>query len=189
MRETLRRNWWIVLLRGVLAIVFGVLAVIWPDITLLALVTLYGAYALVDGGFGIAAAIFGGDATRGNRLWLVLGGILGITAGVATFVWPAITALTLLYLIAAWAIVTGAFGILAAVQLRKTMRGEWAMIGSGILSILFGVLLIIWPASGALAVTWLIGVYALLFGVLLCVLAFRLRNGQAQSLADVFGNA
>ncbi len=186
MSETLRHNWWIVLLRGILAIIFGVLAMIWPGITMMVLVILFGAYALVDGVFGIASAIFRG-AAGGNRLWLVLEGILGVAVGIATFLWPAITELALLYLIAAWAIVTGVFEILTAIELRKTLRGEWLMIGSGTLSVLFGILLISWPAAGVLAVTWIVGVYALLFGVLLCVLAFRLRSGHTQDLADMLG--
>jgi uncharacterized membrane protein HdeD (DUF308 family) len=175
MLETLARNWWVVALRGVVALLFGLLALIWPSITLLVLVTLFGAYALVDGVFALGTAIFGRGAI-GSRGWLIVGGIAGIAIGILTFVWPGSTALVLLWLIAAWAVITGVLEIVAAVQLRREIRGEWMFILSGALSVLFGILLMVWPATGALAVIVLIGLYAIVFGVVLIGLGLRLRR-------------
>lgn len=168
-------SWWAMVLRGIAAIAFGVLAFIWPHITLVVLVFLWGAYALVDGIFALAAGI----RTHGeyNRWWLLLiEGILGIIAGVLAFAIPAITALVLLILIAAWAIVTGIFEIGAAIQLRKHIHNEWLLVLAGIASIVFGVLLLINPFAGALAVVWIIGAYAIVFGVLLIALGMRLHS-------------
>jgi uncharacterized membrane protein HdeD (DUF308 family) len=169
------RHWWMLLLRGLFAIVFGVMAFGWPRITLTVLVLLFGAYVLVDGAFAIAAAV---TAPKELKHWwaLLIEGLLGIAAGVLTFLWPAITALVLLWLIAFWAVLTGVFEIAAAVQLRKIIAGEWLLIVSGILSVFFGLLLIVMPVAGALAVVWLIGTYAVIFGVLLCALAITLRS-------------
>lgn len=168
-------SWWALLLRGIAAIAFGVLAFIWPGITLAVLVFLWGAYALVDGAFAIAAGIKAHGEK--NRWWvLLLEGILGVIAGVLAFVIPGITALVLLLLIAAWAIVTGVFEIAAAIQMRKYIKGEWLLILAGIASIVFGVLLFINPGAGALAVVWFIGAYAIVFGVILIALSFRLHG-------------
>lgn len=168
-------SWWALLLRGIAAIVFGVLAFVWPGITLTALVFLWGAYALVDGVFSTIAGVRShGESTR---WWvLLIEGILGIAAGVIAFLIPGITALILLLLIAAWAIVTGVFEIAAAIQMRKYIRGEWLLILAGIASIIFGVLLFINPSAGALAVVWLIGAYAIVFGILLVALSLRLHG-------------
>ena len=164
---TLARNWWVLALRGLCAVIFGILAFIWPGITLGALVLLYGAFALIDGVLSIVAAIFQREGS-GRPWWeLVLVGLLGIAAGVLTFVWPGITALVLLYLIAAWAIVSGIFEIIAAIKLRKEIEGEWWLALTGILSVIFGVMLIAQPGAGAIAVVWLIGTYALIFGIFL----------------------
>lgn len=171
----LARNWWALALRGLFAVIFGVLAFAWPGITLGALVLLYGAYALVDGVFAIVAAAAG--RSQGTPWWaLVLEGVAGIAVGIMTFAWPGITALVLLYLIAAWAILTGVLEIAAAVRLRREIRGEWLLALSGVMSITFGVALVAFPGAGALAVIWLIGAYAIAFGVLMIVLAFRLRS-------------
>jgi uncharacterized membrane protein HdeD (DUF308 family) len=171
----LARNWWAVLLRGVLAIVFGILALVWPDITVTALVALFGAFALVDGVFAIVAAIRA--AERKTTWWpFVVEGLAGIGLGALTFFWPRITALALLLLIAAWAIVTGVFEIAAAIRLRRELRGEWALILAGAASIVFGGLVAFFPGAGALAIVWLIGAYAIAFGALLVFLAFRLRS-------------
>jgi uncharacterized membrane protein HdeD (DUF308 family) len=171
----LARNWWALALRGFLAVLFGIMAFALPGITLGALVLLYGAYALIDGIFAIAAALVG--RTGGLPWWaLLVEGLVGIAVGVMTFAWPGITALVLLYLIAAWAVVTGVLEIAAAIQLRREVRGEWLLALSGVLSVLFGLALVINPGAGALAVVWLIGAYAIAFGALLLVLGFRLRS-------------
>lgn len=168
-------SWWALVLRGIVAIAFGVLAFLWPQITLTALVFLWGAYALVDGAFAIAAGVK--SYGENKRWWLLLiEGILGVIAGVLAFVIPGITALVLLMLIAAWAIVTGAFEIAAAIQLRKHITGEWLLALAGVASIIFGVLLVLDPGAGALAVVWLIGVYAIVFGGLLIALGLRLHG-------------
>jgi uncharacterized membrane protein HdeD (DUF308 family) len=171
----LTRNWWLLALRGVAAIVFGALAFAMPLITLTALVLLFGAYAFVDGVFNVVAAV---TVPPGVRRWwpLLIEGIVSIAAGVLTFFFPAITALGLLFLIAAWAVVTGVFEIAAAVRLRKAITGEWLLLLSGILSVLFGMLLFLFPGAGALAVVWWIGAYAIVFGAMLLGLAFKLRS-------------
>ncbi|HWC33017.1 MAG TPA: HdeD family acid-resistance protein [Actinomycetota bacterium] len=173
--EELARNWWVLLVRGVLAVVFGVLALIWPGLALDVLVVLFGAFALVDGVFAIAAAI---RAAERKRTWwpLVVEGVSGIALGIVAFVWPGITALALLYVIAAWAVVTGVFEIAAAIRLRREIRGEWLLAFAGAASVAFGMLVAIFPGAGALAVVWAIGAYAILFGVLLVALGIRLRG-------------
>lgn len=180
MITTIVQNWWILAIRGVVAILFGIGAFVWPGLTLTVLVLLFGAYALVD---GIFAVIAGFVMRRAQERWwvLILEGLTGIVLGVLTLLWPAITALTLLYFIAAWSIVTGVFEIAAAIRLRKEIEGEWALGLAGLGSLLFGILLMVLPGSGALALIWLIGAYALIFGILLLVLAFRLRSWQGAS--------
>jgi uncharacterized membrane protein HdeD (DUF308 family) len=174
----LARNWWVLALRGLAAIVFGVLAFVWPGITLWVLVLLFGAYMLVDGTFAIVAAVRA--AGREARWWLLLiEGVLGVLAGLVAVFWPGLTALALLYFVAAWAIVSGILEIIGAIRLRQEIEGEWALGLSGALSVLFGVLLAVIPApAGLLSLVWLIGAYALAFGVLLLVLAFRLRSAS-----------
>jgi uncharacterized membrane protein HdeD (DUF308 family) len=175
MVTTYAHNWWAVGLRGLAAVIFGVLAFIWPQIALTVLVLLFGAYALWDGVFAIIAALRMSSDT-GHRWLLFIEGIAGIAAGLITFFYPGITAFVLLYIIAAWAIVTGVMEILAAIRLRREIQGEWLLLISGVLSIIFGILLVIFPSAGALAVVWLIAAYAILFGILLIALAFRLRR-------------
>jgi uncharacterized membrane protein HdeD (DUF308 family) len=174
MLDDLARNWWLILLRGVLAIIFGVLAFVWPGITLVALVLLYGAFAFTDGVISIAAAIWGGAAAP--RWWLALVGIFGIAAGVLTLLWPGITALVLLLFIAGWAIATGVMQIIGAIRLRKEIEGEWLLIASGVLSVAFGVLLAAWPGAGAIAMVLVIGAFAIMEGVLLVAFGFKLRK-------------
>ena len=175
MVTVLARNWWALVLRGLFAVLFGIIALAWPGITLGALVLLYGAYALADGVFAIASVMAG--RTWGRPWWsLLVEGLVGIAVGIMTFAWPGLTALVLLYLIASWAFVTGIFEIVAAIRLREEIRGEWLLALSGILSVLFGVALVIWPGAGALALIWVIGAYAIAFGVLMIALGFRLRS-------------
>jgi uncharacterized membrane protein HdeD (DUF308 family) len=171
----LARNWWVFALRGLAAILFGILAIVWPLLTLQVLVLLFGAYALVDGVFTIIAGVASHE--RNQRWWMMLlEGLAGIIVGVLTFIWPETTALVLLYFIAAWAIITGVLEIVAAVRLRREIDNEWMMGIAGAASILFGLILFIFPGAGALSLVWLIGVYSILFGILLVVFAFRLRG-------------
>ena len=175
MVDTFRLNWWLLALRGLVAVLFGVLAFVWPGATLITLVWLFGAFALVN---GLLSLILAAKAPKGYpRIGsLILSGLLGILAGLLTFVMPGITALGLLMLIAAWAIVTGIMEVVAAIRLRKIIANEWLLILAGIASVAFGVILFLQPAAGALALIWWNGAWALVFGILLIVLAFRMRN-------------
>ncbi len=176
MAEILRKNWWLLVLRGIAAIGFGVLTFIWPGPTLAALVMLFGAYALVEGTFAIASGVFGGPLSGSSRWLLVLEGLVGVIVGVITFFAPGITAVGLLYYIGAWAVVTGILEIVAAVQLRKEISDEWLLIFDGILSLVFGVLVFIYPGASALSILWLIGIYAVVFGATTVALGFRLKG-------------
>jgi uncharacterized membrane protein HdeD (DUF308 family) len=172
--DSLSRNWWAVSLRGLAGILFGIITLLAPGISLAALVLLFGAYAFADGVLTIITAI----RRRGADRWwlLLLNGLVGIAAGILTLLWPGITALALLYVIAAWALVTGVLEIAAAIRLRKAITGEWLLALSGVLSIALGVMLVLWPGAGALAIVIWIGAYALVFGVLLLALGLRLRG-------------
>jgi uncharacterized membrane protein HdeD (DUF308 family) len=175
MLNLMAQNWWALALRGLVAVLFGIAAFIWPGITLWALVMLFGAYALVDGIFALVAA-FTRSVDR-QRWWaLLFEGIAGIGIGILTFIWPRLTAIGLLYLIAFWAILTGVFEIITAIRLRREITGEWLMALIGALSIVFGVLLVAHPVAGALSVVWIIGSFVLAMGVLMIALAFRLRS-------------
>jgi uncharacterized membrane protein HdeD (DUF308 family) len=171
----LARHWWVIALRGLAAVLFGVLAFVWPGMTLAVLVLLFGAYALVDGILAIVVAARGG---ADHRLVMGLEGVVGVLAGLAAFVLPGLTALVLLYIIAFWAILTGVLEVVAAVRLRRTITNEWGLIIGGVLSVLFGIVLIVAPGAGALAVVLLIGAYAVLFGVTLLMLSWRLRSHE-----------
>lgn len=169
----LGQRWWMLLLRGILAIIFGLLAFTWPGLTVIILTALFAAYVLVD---GVAALVIGIH----SRWWtLVVVGALGIIAGFVAFLYPGLTALTLLLIIAAWAIVRGIIEIVAAIQLRRVMANEWLFILGGICSVIFGLILFANPAVGALSVIWIIGVYAFVLGVLLIMLSFRVKRHQA----------
>lgn len=181
MGDLLTRNWGWVALRGVVAILFGLLTLFNPGITLVTLVFFFGAYALADGVFMVVSAI----ANRKNQpRWgtLLLGGILGIAAGAVTLLMPGITAFALLALIAAWAIIVGSVEIVAAIRLRKEITGEWMFVLSGLLTVAFGVILIVRPGAGALAMVLFIGAYAVVTGILLLALGLRLRSwGRAHA--------
>jgi uncharacterized membrane protein HdeD (DUF308 family) len=171
--ETASRHWWAFALRGLVAILFGVLAFAWPGVTLQVLVLLWGAFAFVDGVLALVGAI----RTDNDHRWgLLLEGIVGIGAGIVTFLYPGLTALVLLYIIAVWALLTGVLELVAAVRLRKVIQNEWWLALSGILSVLFGIVLLAAPGAGALAVVWLIAAYAIVFGILNLALAVRLHG-------------
>jgi uncharacterized membrane protein HdeD (DUF308 family) len=172
-------HWWALALRGVIAILFGLAALLRPDIALQALILLFGAYALVDGAFAIVG-VFGGTRSGTPRWLLLLEGVVGILAGIIAFVYPGLTTFALLYLVAAWAFVTGLAQIATAIRLRQEMTGEWALILGGILSVIFGLLLAILPGVGILSLIWLIGAYAVVFGILLLISAFRVRGRDNQ---------
>jgi uncharacterized membrane protein HdeD (DUF308 family) len=167
------RKWWVLALQGVLSLIFGLLVVALPLLTLQTLILLFGGYVLVN---GVLSVIEGITAYGRERWWLsVVQGIMSIFIGIFTFANPGATALVLLFTIAAWAFVTGIFEIVAAIQLRRFIEGEWLMILSGIASIAFAVILFLFPGEGALALTWLIGVYAIAYGILLVIIGLRLR--------------
>ncbi|WP_437673187.1 HdeD family acid-resistance protein [Sorangium sp. So ce131] len=180
------RNWWAPVIRGVLAMIFGVLAIAMPSISLYVLVLLFGGYALAEGMVSLLGAARGGYAEQ--RWWvLLLEGIVSIGVALITLLSPGITAVALVLWIGAWAIVTGVLKIAAAVRLRKVIEGEWLLGLAGVLSIAVGVLLFIAPGAGALAlVTW-IGAYALVFGAFLIALGLRLRSLGAAAVGGAAG--
>jgi uncharacterized membrane protein HdeD (DUF308 family) len=181
MLALMARNWWAVAIRGIAAIAFGILTILLPGITLLTLVYLFAAFALVDGVSAIVSAVRGDPATRGHGWSVLVIGIVGVIAGIGTFIWPGITALTLLYIVAFWAIVTGVFEIIAAIRLRREIQGEWLLALGGIASVAFGLLLIAAPGAGLLAVLTLVGAWAIILGVILLALAWRLRGMQGMT--------
>jgi uncharacterized membrane protein HdeD (DUF308 family) len=170
-------RWWSFILRGVIAMLVGVVTFLWPGITLAGLVVMFGAYALVDGIVNIAGAWHG---IRSHDRWgaPLIEGIAGIVVAAITAIWPASTAVGLVYLIAAWSLVTGAFEIVAAVRLRKYISREWLLALSGVISIVFGMLLMIAPLAGALVIALWFGVYAFIFGIILIGLGIKLRSWQ-----------
>jgi len=173
-----RRYWWMLLLRGVVAVLFGIAAIVWPGLTALVLVYLFGAFAFVDGIVAVVVSLQ--ERAVVPRWWvLLIEGIVGILIGVLTFFSPIVTALVLLYLIATWAILTGILEIAAAFSMRRALALEWTLAIAGILSILLGILLAIQPVRGILAVVWVIGVYAIVFGVLLIIRSFQFRSAAA----------
>jgi len=173
MLAELSKVWWAFLIRGLAAILFGVLALVWPAVTVSVLVILFGVYVMVDGVFLIIKAISSWKA-RDDRWLLLLEGLLGVGVGIITFVAPEVTAIALLFYIAAWSLATGIIEIASAIRLRKEISGEVWWILSGIASIIFAILLMMFPSPGALGLIWLIATYAIVFGVLLMLLSFRL---------------
>src|SRR5262245_42521860 len=179
MNMVLVRNWWALLIRGLAAIVFGLIAFFAPGVTVAALVIVFGAYALVDGVFAIVAGLRA--AQRHERWWpFALEGLAHIVVGLITFTLPAVTAFALLLLVSAWAIVTGVFRIAAAVRLRKEIEGAWLLIFNGFCAVFVGVVIMVFPGAGLVTLVWLIGVYAIIFGIILLALAFRLRGHRAK---------
>ncbi len=174
MLTVLSKNWWLVALRGVVAVLFGILTLMNPGIALSSLVLLFGAYAIVDG----VAAVWSSVTHRDQQGWWIhlLEGVVSVAAGVVTFVYPAITALILLYVVAIWAIMTGILEIWAAIQLRKEITGELWMGLSGLLSVIFGIILIVNPGPGLLTLLWIVSIYAIAFGVSLILLSLRVRG-------------
>jgi uncharacterized membrane protein HdeD (DUF308 family) len=171
--------WWLVLLRGLAAILFGVLAYAWPGVTLLSLALLWGAYSAADGIFALIAAFSRQATYAAPRWWLAIVGVAGIAAGIVAFVWPGITAWVLVLVIAFWAIIIGLFQIIGAIALRKEIEGEWMLILSGGLAMLFGVILLVLPAAGILALIWTIASFAIVYGILLVALSFRVKGMKA----------
>ncbi|MBA3545434.1 MAG: HdeD family acid-resistance protein [Nannocystis sp.] len=180
MTQPISRYWWALVLRGFAAIIFGVLAFTWPGITLQVLVLFFGAYALVDGILSVAAAIRGRGHTENWWLFL-LQGLLGIGLGVLTWLAPGATTVAILLYIAAWALVTGVLEIVAAIRLRHEIEGEFWLGLGGLLSIAFGLLVFAFPLAGALGLIWLIGSYAIAFGLCLIALGIRIRRGKTRS--------
>lgn len=175
MDDLLSRSWWMLALRGVLALAFGILALIWPSLTLAALVALFAAYVLISGVVSILGAIKNRKADREWWLILILG-LVSVAAGVISIMQPALTALVLVLMMGANALVTGVLDIAVAIRLRKTIEGEWLLIAAGIASIIFGILVFLFPGAGALALVWLISAHAIATGILLLGLAFRARG-------------
>jgi uncharacterized membrane protein HdeD (DUF308 family) len=173
------RDWWVFAIRGIAALVFGALAFIWPERTLTVLVYLFGAYVLVDGVSLLIALVRGDDVARRHGWAVAIMGVLGIVVGVVTFVAPGLTALSLLYLVAFWAITTGTFQVIAAIQLRKELDNEFWMALGGVASIVFGVLLVAAPGEGLISLVWLVGIWAVVFGVSSLSLAYRLHKIDA----------
>jgi uncharacterized membrane protein HdeD (DUF308 family) len=179
----LARYWWTFVLRGVVAILFGILAFMRPGITVEALVYLFAFWALFDGVLALIGSV--GAAEAQEPWWpLVFIGLLGIAAGLATLRWPGVTALALLLVIAFWSIFRGILEIVAAVRLRNVIQGEWWLILAGLASVAFGVLLVLYPGPGILAVVWLLGIYAVIFGIFQIMLGVRLK-GLAGEVAAV----
>jgi uncharacterized membrane protein HdeD (DUF308 family) len=173
--EALKRHWWVPVIRGIAAIVFGVIAFVYPGLTIATLVLFFGAWVLIDGIFRIVGAI-GHRASDPDWGWQLVIGILGIVVGLLTFHAPQITALALVIYIAAWALMIGASEIALAVKMRREIKGEWFLILMGLASIAFAVLLLWNPIAGAAAVIWLIAWYAVVIGILAIFFGFRLRS-------------
>jgi uncharacterized membrane protein HdeD (DUF308 family) len=171
----LSQKWWVLLLRGILSILFGVMAYAWPGLTLATLVMLFAAFVLVDGVFDVIHAFSGRE--ENEHWWLLLiEGLLGIALGVLTWINPGVTTLVLLLFIAFWAVMTGILRIIMAIRLRKEIEGEWWLVLAGALSILFGVIVIARPGAGALGMVWLIATWAILVGIILVILSLKSRG-------------
>jgi uncharacterized membrane protein HdeD (DUF308 family) len=182
MVRILARVWWAIALRGLAAILFGALALVWPTLTLEVLILFFGAYALLDGALSAGSAIANRKHDR-TWWWLLLSGLAGVVAGILTFVFPGLTEIVLVYFIAARALIVGIAEIAAAVALRREISNEWFLILNGIFAVLFSLVLFVAPGAGALALVLMIGVYAIIAGVLLLLAAFRLRGWGRATLS------
>lgn len=181
MLHALARNWWALVLRGIAAIIFALLAFLMPGVTIFVLVTLFGVYALIDGIVNLVAVFRTGVKDH----WpLLIEAVVGTLAGILTLLWPHITALVLILLIGFWAIFTGIFEIIAAIRLWRVVGQEWLLLLSGIASVIFGFFAVSVPAAGALAIVIWIAAYALIFGILLVAFGFRLRAHRHVALAS-----
>ncbi len=175
MLHLLASKWWMFLLRGLCAILFGVVAISWPGAVLLTIALFWGVYALLDGATAVAAAVSPKGEERPS--WpLLMVGVLGLLAGVLTLLWPGLTALLMLYVVAVWAVLRGVFEIAAAVRLRREIDNEWLLGLSGAASVLFGLLVMFQPDAGAAVVVWLLAGFAIAFGIFNIALAFRLKG-------------
>jgi len=172
--RAIAENWWLMLLRGIAAVAFGILALIWPGTTLLTLLVLFGAYAIVDGLLALGAA-FGRGRSSGSSWWLAIAGGLGIVAGLATFLWPGVTAILLLLFIGAWTLMRGLMEIAGAIQMRHETEDAWLLALDGVISVIFGVSVLVFPGAGALALIWIIAAYAIVSEGLLIMLSLRVR--------------
>jgi uncharacterized membrane protein HdeD (DUF308 family) len=178
----LSRNWWIFAIRGVAAILFGISAAIWPALTITVLALFLAAYLLVDGISMLIALVRGDPVARRNAWSVAIIGVLGVAAGVIAFFYPNVTAVALLYVVAFWSIAIGVFQVIAAISLRREIEGElWLAIG-GIVAIVFGVYLAVFPGSGLVSLGFLVAIYAIAFGVSSLLLAFKLRNVGTQRI-------
>lgn len=172
-KSALHRSWWLLLLRGIAAVAFGALTFIWPQISLVSLILVFGVYVLADGLLALAAAIRGGGLAP--RWWLALGGMISILAAVVAFAWPGLTALVLVYVIGFWSILRGVLEIVGAIRLRNEIAREWSLAAAGALSVIFGLILVFMPGAGVMGLLWLIAAWAVLFGLLLIWVAFKVR--------------
>lgn len=178
MLDYLARHWWIFVVRGALAVLFGIVAIVWPGITLSALAVLFGVYAFVEGG---AAAVSAYHTEGNNRIPLALEAAVGVVLGLLVLLSPGAGVVVLAILIGTWAILTGALEVVAAVKLREEIEGEWRYILGGALSVFFGLLVWFWPTAGAVVIAFIIGIYAIVFGVVLIALGMRVRREQPQA--------
>jgi uncharacterized membrane protein HdeD (DUF308 family) len=176
MLELLTGRWWWLLVRGIVAILFGLAAFFLPGVTLLGLIYLFGVFAIVD---GVTLIVFGRRAGM-KWYWSALAGLVSIAAGVVAFAWPGLSAVALLWVIAFWAILNGIFQILTAIEIRKEVEGEWVLFLAGALAVAFGVILLFRPGAGVFAVLWLIGTFAILLGILMIILSFKLKGLQGR---------
>jgi uncharacterized membrane protein HdeD (DUF308 family) len=173
--QVIAENWWLILLRGIAAVAFGILALIWPGTTLLTLVVLFGAYAMVDGLLALGAA-FGRGRSSGSSWWLAIAGALGVVAGAATVLWPGVTAIVLLVFIGVWTLTRGIMEIAGAIQMRHETEDAWLLALDGVISVIFGLSVLAFPGAGALALIWIIAAYAIVSGAVLIMLSLRVRQ-------------